>query len=384
MSESIFKLPDLGEGLVEAEIVEWHVKAGDTINIDQPLVSMETAKAVVEVPSPQSGTIAKLYGKAGDIIETDAPLVAFTQTAATTSQTQPNHPTDEGTVVGKLETTNERIEENFTYGSATATIKRPTAVAKALPAARILAKKLKVDLAQVTPSQANKVISAEDVKRYHEQLKSPETVYQPLNGIRRTMALAMVKSQQAVVPVTIFDDAVLMGWTKNTDITAGLIHAIVKACQIEPALNAWYDGQAISRCLHKHVNLGLAVDTPEGLFVPVIKEADKKDSHEQRQAIDEIKQKITKREISLQILQGATITLSNFGVYAGRYAEPIVLPPCVAIVASGKIRKEPVVVNDKIEIQKVLPLSLTFDHRAVTGGEATRFLGIMITALEKT
>ncbi len=370
----IFHLPDLGEGLAEAEIHEWYIKEGDVVKVDQPMVSMETAKAVVDVPAPQAGKIAKLYGKKGDIIQTHAPLVEFE------GEGGDDHakPKDKGTVVGSLEESTTLLDEgDMIIGAA----KKTASTVKAMPAVRALAKQLNVDLTTVTASGPQGQITTDDVKKAAGQkTKLPGNV-EPLHGVRRSMAIVMTQSHQEVVPVTIIDDADVTD-TNKADFTACLLQAIVVAAKAEPSLNAWYDGKNMERCLHSEVNIGLAMDTEEGLFVPVLKDVAKKTSQELRDAIDGFKKSVRARTVSPSDLQGATITLSNFGTIAGRYASPIIVPPMVAILGCGKLREEVRVVDGQMAIRRIAPLSLTFDHRAVTGGEATRFLGAVIKYLE--
>ncbi len=369
---SIFKLPDLGEGLPDAEINEWHIKVGDIVKTDQPLVSMETAKAVVEVPAPQDGKIIKLYGKPGDIIKTGSPLIEFESAEKRE---------DTGTVVGNIESTGQIVKENFIIGKEQQ--QSGSSRIKATPAVRALAKKLNIDLATITATGANGIITLQDVEQASQKTANNHDKQQgePLRGVRRTMAIVMAQSHAEVVPVTIYDDADIHAWRENSDITARLIQAVVAACQAEPALNTLYDGKAMQRFPQQHVNLGLAMDTPDGLFVPVIKAAENKSVQQLRETIDRFKKTVRSREIAQDDLHGATITLSNFGNFAGRYASPIIVPPTVAIIAIGKLRENVVAYNGEAVIHRVIPLSVSFDHRAVTGGEATRFLGKMMESL---
>lgn len=368
---STFLLPDLGEGLPDAEIVEWHVKIGDSVNTDQPLVSMETAKAVVEVPSPQTGKIKALHGAPGDIIKTGAPLVEFEGAAAQ----------DAGTVVGKIESTGQVENDDFIIGRqhSASNVRAP----KATPAVRALAKQLGVDLQSLHGSGHQGLITAEDVQQASQSSTQTAEGYSPLRGVRRAMVSSMMQSHQQVVPVTIFDEADIHHWTSSDDITVRLIQAICEASQVEPALNAWYDSKSVSRKLHNAVHLGLAMDTADGLFVPVIREAQELSATQLREKIENLKHTVTARTIPTEELQGATITLSNFGKFAGRFASPIIVPPMVAIIAVGRLRDALVPVNGKPEVHRLVPLSLSFDHRAVTGGEATRFLGAMLSALQR-
>ncbi|TAL62399.1 MAG: 2-oxo acid dehydrogenase subunit E2 [Legionella sp.] len=369
---NIFNLPDLGEGLPDAEIHEWFVKEGDTVTLDQPLVSMETAKAVVDVPCPQSGTIAKLFGKTGDVIKTGDPLVAFVSTTAATA--------DKGTVVGNLEESTDISEDNFTIGSAKDTQKR----VKATPAVKMLAKKLGVDLSLLHGTGDHGVITTKDVQAYADKQSQPPVGFEPLRGVRRAMLNSMMQSHAEVVPVSIFDEADIDCWKPGTDITVRLIKAIIHATKKEPALNAWFDTKHSARQCFAEVHLGLAMDNDEGLFVPVIHNAAQYADSDLRKIIDEFKQSVRDRAISPDKLKGATITLSNFGKFAGRFASPIIVPPMVSILAVGRLYQAAVVnTTGSIEAHKMLPLSLSFDHRAVTGGEATRFLGAVIESLQQ-
>lgn len=367
----IFYLPDLGEGLAEAEIHEWYIKEGDTVKVDQPMVSMETAKAVVDVPAPQAGKIIKLYGKKGDIIATHSPLVEFE------SGEEPAQK-DRGTVVGSLEESTALLNEsNVIIGSA----KKAGTTAKAMPAVRALAKQLNVNLDTITATGPQGQITADDVKKAATPHSKLTGNVEALHGVRRSMAMIMTQSHQEVVPVTISEDADVTQIT--SDFTAHLLQAMVKAAEAEPSLNAWYDGKNMERCLHKEVNIGLAMDTEEGLFVPVLKNVANKTATDLRTDIETFKKSVRSRTISPCDLQGATITLSNFGTIAGRYANPIIVPPMVAILGCGKVRDEVRVREGNMEIRRIAPLSLSFDHRAVTGGEATRFLAEVIQYLEK-
>jgi len=376
----IFNLPDLGEGLPDAEIHAWHIKEGDTVKVDQLIVSVETAKAVVDVPSPYSGKIKKLYGKAGDVIATGAPLVGFEGEEARKSH-------DKGTVAGHVEVGEVVIEEN-PMGIAMQRVTRPDADRKVLPSLRVMAHQLGIDLSQVKGTGVGGIITLQDIKKAKTQPHSLSATadtpkgYEPLRGVRRVMAQAMVQSHREVVPVTIVEDANLHQWKTKQDITGRIVRALCKACLKEPALNAWFDTASMSRQLQKQINIGLALDSVDGLFVPVIRNAGKASAKKIRETVDRFKKQISQRSIPKEDLRDPTIMLSNFGMFAGRYATPIVVPPLVAILGCGKMREAVLVVKGKVAVHKMLPLSLTFDHRAVTGGEATRFLAAFIDDLE--
>ena len=360
----IFKLPDLGEGLPDADIHEWFVSVGDVVRADAPLVSMETAKAVVEVPCPQEGTIAKLFGKLGDIIKTGEPLVAFESSVPKA---------DQGTVVGNLETATTVTEDNFIIGSAST-----NTIIKATPNIKLLAKKLGVSLSSIRGSGEHGVITREDV----EQAAGPEEGFEPLHGVRRAMQQSMFKSHQEVVAVSLFDEANIDHWPSDADITVRLVRAIASACKAEPAVNAWFDSKHCARKCFDTLNLGLAMDNDDGLFVPVIHHAETLSDQQLREQINQFKVSVADRSIPKEQLTGVTFTLSNFGKFSGRFASPIIVPPAVAILGVGRIYEGAISHQGQVKSQRLLPLSLSFDHRAVTGGEATRFLGGLIASLQ--
>ena len=370
---SIFKLPDLGEGLQDAEIVEWHVKIGDEIKLDQPLVSVETDKAVVDIPSPEAGEIHKLYGNVGDIVNVGDPLVEFSGANLETTS-QKSKVKDAGTVVGEVKESKNVISDSALHVGSVAHGLKVT------PAVRALAHRMDVDLSIITPTGPDGMISAKDVERVAKILANVGPM-ELLRGTRRTMARTMAQAHAEVVPVTVSDDADIDAWAKDEDVTVRLIRAIVSGCKAEPSLNAWYDSHAVGRRVLDKIDLGIAVDTKDGLFVPVLRDVGNRDRKYLRSSLNKMKQDVHDRKIPAEDLRGYTFTLSNFGTFGGRYADPIVVPPTVAILGAGHIRLQVVAVEDHAVVHHVLPLSLTFDHRAVTGGEATRFLARVIDDL---
>jgi 2-oxoisovalerate dehydrogenase E2 component (dihydrolipoyl transacylase) len=363
----IFKLPDLGEGLQEAEIVKWHVIVGEEVVADQPMVSVETAKAIVDIPAPYSGKIAKLYGSPGEIAHIGAPLVAF--------EGEGNAP-DTGTVVGKVE-----VGEKVVAAPAPGAVPT-TAGIKAMPAVRALARKLNVDLKMVTPTGADGLITANDVQRAAKVLADTGPI-EILRGVRRAMAQNMALANAEVASATIMDDADIDGWAAGTHVLLRLIRALVAGCRAEPSLNAWYDSEKVGRWVLQKVDIGIAVDTPDGLLVPVLRNVESRDMDDVRRGLEGLVADARARKEPPEKLRGHTITLSNYGTIAGRYASPVVVPPTVAILGAGKIAKQVIAVGDKPAVRRMLPLSLTFDHRVVTGGEAGRFLNAVIGDLQR-
>jgi 2-oxoisovalerate dehydrogenase E2 component (dihydrolipoyl transacylase) len=362
-----FILPDLGEGLEEAEIVAWHVNEGDRVVVDQPLVSVETDKAVVEVPSPFSGRIARLFGAKGDLVKVGAPLVEFAEGVED----------DTGTVVGELG----RAEKSRSVAEASAepTQARPIQV---LPAIRALAHKLDVDLNLVQATGPGGMITRVDVERAAKSLAEAGPA-EPLRGMRRAMAQRMAAAHAEVARTTVTEEADIDDWRKGDDITIRLVRAIASACQSEPSLNAWYNSQAAERRLIKRIDIGIAVDTEGGLIVPVLRNVGERDARDLRAGLDRMRADAAARSIPPEELRGATITLSNFGMIGGRFANLVIVPPQVAIVGAGRIDQRVMVHRGQAAVRRVLPLSLTFDHRVVTGGEASRFLMALKLDLEK-
>jgi pyruvate dehydrogenase E2 component (dihydrolipoamide acetyltransferase) len=364
---STFVLPDLGEGLQEAELVAWHVGAGDHVVADQPLVSVETEKAVVEVPSPQAGKIARLCAQPGDRVKVGGALVEFEEGPRA----------DTGAIVGELTSAAPSVAPEVAPGPAP-----PGPAVRAAPAVRALAQRLGVDLAQINASGPGGTVTSADVERAARAQTAAGPV-ELLAGVRRAMAVNMARSHAEVVPATVSDEADIEAWPPGADVTIRLARAVVAGCAASPGLNAWYDGRAMERRLLKQIDLGLAVDTEDGLFVPVLRDIAGRDAADLRRGIEAMKKDLRARTVPVAELRGQTITLSNFGMFAGRFAALVIVPPQVAILGAGRIAPRVVAANGKLVAHRVLPLSLTFDHRAVTGGEAARFLKAAIEELER-
>ncbi len=375
-----FLLPDLGEGLAESEIVEWHINVGDSVELDQVVLTVETAKAVVEVPAPYSGLVVSRHGEAGDVINIGALLLEIEeQPELVSSNATQTTQHDAATVVGNVSQISHQVDvDDFWIGSTHAPSTEQ--LVTALPSARLLAKKLGVELNKVKGSGPGGMITDNDI--YNEaREQSPGT--EVLKGARRTMVSTMSESHHHVAAVTITEEANLGRWSSNEDISSRLIKAVVYACKQEPALNAWFDAETMTRCVHSNVNIGIAVDSSHGLYVPVLKHADKFNKEQIRSWLDETVKGIRARKIGRESLQNATITLSNFGAIAGIFATPVVSPPQVAIVGAGRIIERLILKDDQPVSVKVMPLSITFDHRACTGGEAARFTKKLVEHLQK-
>ena len=453
MSEKkLFLLPDLGEGLPDAEIVEWHVKVGEVVKLDEPLVSMETAKAVVDVPSPFSGTVTRLAGKAGDVITTGAwlaeveldPKLPQRADAQDTGHSHghgggahkgagepvPDEPArddggattvhasdeggelkadqgaapaqdggDAGTVVGAMQSSNAvRTESAVAIGGV-----------KAMPAVRALAKKMKVDLARVRATGPDGTVTMADVKQAAAsgsaalgaapapapaapKAAAPARadaavamdVDDPVRGVRRNMIRSMSAAHAEVVPTTLMDDADLHAWAPGEDIMVRLIRGLAVAATQVPAMNSWFNGKEGTLRRHTRVDVGIAIDAPDGLFVGNLRGAERLYPQQVRAELNRIRDGVKARSLPPEDLRDYTIMLSNFGVFAGKYATPVVVPPCVAIIGAGRLHHAVVPVLGGMEAHRIMPLSLTFDHRAATGGEAARFLRALIDDLQRS
>ncbi|MDO9476797.1 MAG: 2-oxo acid dehydrogenase subunit E2, partial [Pseudohongiella sp.] len=263
-------------------------------------------------------------GKAGDLVHVGTPLLEYADA----------EDDDTGTVVGKMQTAGSAdvLDEDFVIGS---------------------------------PQRA----------------EDPHA----LKGVQRSMALNMARAYAEVVKVTLHDDVDIEAWAPGEDATMRLVRAIAAGCAAEPKLNAWFDGRKLSLRLLPHIDLGIAVDTEQGLFVPVLRNITGRSREDLRTGLDNLRAAVNARSIPAAEMTGATITLSNFGTLAGRYASPVVVPPMVAILGAGRIRREPVATKvsgqDQVAIHRVMPLSLSFDHRAASGGEAARFLAAVMKDL---
>jgi 2-oxoisovalerate dehydrogenase E2 component (dihydrolipoyl transacylase) len=377
-----FNLPDLGEGLPEAEIVSWHVTEGQRVEVDQPLLSVETAKAVVDVPSPYSGRIVRLYAKPGDTVETGKPLVDFDLPSASAAPA----PSNQGMVVGHMATRNEEFVDRAIVGSSRRSTRDRV---RAAPAVRMLAKRLGVDLSACKATGRHGLISVDDVlalANVSNKQRAPAvaglTDADRLRGPRKAMSQSMSLSRDEIAMCTIFDDADIDVWKGRDDITVRLIRAIAAGAKAEPSLNALFDPAGPARKVMEQVDLAIAVDTDGGLIVPVLRDVGAKSPQQLRAGLDDIKQRTRNRTIAPEEMRDYTFTLSNFGTLAGRYATPLVVPPTVAILGAGKLQRDVVAGQSAPEIHVRLPLSLTFDHRCITGGEACRFLAAVITDLQ--
>lgn len=382
MSIYSFNLPDLGEGLIEAQLVEWLASINDHIVEDQPLLSIETDKALVEIPSPVSGTLIAVHAKPGEIVAVGRLLAEF-DTATIV---------DSGAIVGTLATPSSLASartasvdpiarKDINKPDASSIQERPQASntsVMASPLVRARSRELGIDLNSVFATGKNGTVTLNDLDHSQNSVTKTET----LKGLRRAMFQNMTMAHQQVVLATVTGTADINHWHHTDKPLVRLVNAIVKACAEEPALNCWFDSVSHRRTLHSDVHLGIATDTSGGLLVPTLHCANTLDTGQCDDALVALQQSAKMRKLRPDQLSGQTISLSNFGSIAGQFAQMIVIPPQVAIVGAGTITETPVADGGSTAIHALLPLSVTFDHRVVSGGETARFLKALITALE--
>ncbi|MBP1742841.1 MAG: Dihydrolipoyllysine-residue acetyltransferase [Deltaproteobacteria bacterium] len=404
-----FKFPDIGEGLTEGEIVKWLVKEGDAIKEGQPLVEVETDKALAEIPSPRTGVVLKILGKEKEIIKVGQVIVVIGEKGEAVTAPPPSRPKSVG-VVGELE----EAPEEVSAVPAKPAVEKPALVSEhalATPAVRALAKELGVDVNKVAGTGPEGRVLEKDVRQAVEAKpaepeKKPAKVKKydfygyvdriPLRGVRRSIAKAMVKSKYTAPHVTTMDEADVTDlWALRSKekekaekrgikltILPFIMKSVIAGLVEHPYLNATLDDESEEVILKKYYNIGVAMDTPEGLMVPVVKNAKDKSIFQLAEELTQLAEKARNRTIDLADLKGGSFTISNYGAVGGLQGTPIINHPEVAILGVGKIKELPVVREGKIEIRKIIFLSLSFDHRVIDGAEAVRFLNTVIERLE--
>ncbi len=415
-----FKLPDVGEGLTEGELLAWLVKEGDSVTEGQSLARIETDKAVVEIPAPRAGVILQLKFSEGAVIQVGEVFVIIgepEEKAAAVSEKIPATAPQVGVgVVGVLE---EAPPEPTPM---------PARAVLATPVVRKLAKDLGVDLNTVagsgpegrileadvqqasgaaqpaaipdSPPQEPEKTAAVGPKAPAKKIKKYDFYgyieHVPFKGIRKTAARNVGRSQRTTVTVTATDEAdvtELQGLKARTlpkaqahqvhlTLLPFVIRAVVAALKDHPYLNATLDEEAEDIILKKYYNIGIATDTSEGLLVPVIKNAGDKSIFELAQEIQSLAAKARDRSIDLADMQGGSFTITNYGAIRGIFGTPIINYPEVAILGIGRLQELPRVRSGNIAIRQILPISLSFDHRVVDGGQAARFLQQFIGYVE--
>jgi len=417
-----FKFPDVGEGITEGEIVKWLVKEGEDVKEDQNIVQVETDKAVVDLPSPKKGKILKINFKEGENIKVGEALCviggAGDKVVVSKKKEIKKEPIkksvgkkkDSFGVVGELEASGEDYETSEMGQSETMIGSSQTKKVLASPIVRKLAREMKIDLSKIKGSGNGGIILKSDlgvkkkktiekpaqqkilVKKKYDEYGYLERI--PLKGIRKTIAKNMVISHTETAPVTAMEDIdVSKLWNlrskekkilekKGIDLTflPFIIKASIAALKENPLLNSSIEGDEI--IIKKYFNIGVAVETEVGLMVPVVKIAEDKTIIQLAKEIKELAVKSRSRKIDLMDLKGSTFTITNYGSIGGNYGTPIINPGEAAILGLGRIFDRAILENKKIRNAKILPISLTFDHRILDGAQAARFLESLKLFLE--
>ena len=424
MSISRFPLPDVGEGLTEAEIVTWKVKVGDQVTVNQTICEIETAKSLVELPCPFEGEVTELLAQEGDTVEVGTAIIAVRTSGGPVIDApiaEADAEADTGaeykipTLVGYGEAGEAKSRRKRAVSVAPVATSIPVSMVMAAaasdtvlakPPIRKLAKELGVDLSALTGTGSHGEITREDViggasqASVFKNLTTPQVPTEreeriPVKGVRKAIATAMVKSAFTAPHVSIFvdvDATRTMEYVKRLKssvdfagikVTPLLImaKAMIWAVRRNRMVNStWTDEEII---VHNFVNLGIAAATPRGLIVPNIKDADAMSMIELAQAIEQLAATAREGKTSQEEMKDGTITITNIGVFGVDTGTPILNPGEVGIVALGSIRKKPWVVDDEIVVRQITTIGATFDHRVVDGDVASRFVQDVASVIEE-
>jgi 2-oxoisovalerate dehydrogenase E2 component (dihydrolipoyl transacylase) len=394
-----FLLPDLGEGLEDAEVVTWHVAEGDRVELNQPLVEVNTAKALVEIPSPWEGVVEKLYAADGDVVKVGEPLVSIRlEDGAPAEEPKPKR---RAVLVGYGV---EEEEEEEVLGESTRAKTREAGGPGPVPASppvRRLAKELGVDLAAVHGSGPGGRVTREDVTAAANAQPAPterpregdvgERI--PVKGIRRMIAEKMSRSAREIPHVTTFltiDASSLQAFRADLEKETGrrlsplpiVVRALAEVCRDHPKLNARFSAEDSVIELIRPIHVGIATDTPNGLLVPVVHDADGKGLLDLAEEIAQLSETARAGTARVDDMTGGTITVTNVGTFGAEFGTPIINHPEVAILALGVIEPRALVFEDRVEARPAATLSLSFDHRVLDGAEAGRALQAVKELLE--
>jgi pyruvate dehydrogenase E2 component (dihydrolipoamide acetyltransferase) len=415
----VFNFPDLGEGLEEGTILEWYVKDGDKVKVGDPLVQMETDKVVADIPSPKNGVIIALHGKPGDVIQVGAPLAEIEvegsghvstavkedpQDAATQATVEPiAEGEDAAAVVGTMEVAgNDGLLAASNEGASSLKgPSEPQRKALATPVARALAKEMGIDINRVPGSGPSGRVKREDILQFGSgfvtqptptgttENHAPEDVtYLPLTQIRKTIARNMLHAKHNAAHMSVFEEveisalkAVIARYKpiyadKGVKLTylPFIVKAVAQALKHHPQLNSQIDAENNRMIVRNRRHIAIAVDAPDGLVVPVIRDADRISIFEIATQIGTLAEKARNRKLTLEEMKEGSFSITSFGSIGGIFATPVINYPQAGILGIGRIMKTPIVKEDEIVVGNIMPLSLTVDHRIVDGGETTRFL----------
>jgi pyruvate dehydrogenase E2 component (dihydrolipoamide acetyltransferase) len=406
----IFKFPDIGEGLTEGIVIEWYVDKGTAVKVGQPLVKMETDKVVTDIPSPREGVIAARYGKVGETVHVGETLVEIeiageAGAEARAPETEMVEETGAG-VVGTIE-----VASNNAYLPASDEGREVKPAAEqgaarkvlATPVARALARDMNIDINLVKGTGPAGRVMKSDIQSFHATAASAKAApalgvtaqaagelveIKPMSQIRKSIAKNMLRSKQSTAHMTLFEEPEVSALIaararyreeyKKEDINLTylpfVIKAVAAALKRHRDLNAEMDFEKGNIIYKNYYNIGIAVSTPDGLVVPVIRNADQLSIRELSKAVAEIAVKSRDRKLTLDDMKDGTFTITNYGALGGWYGVPVINYPQAGIIGIGRISQKPVVVNGEIKVGNVMPLSLSVDHRLIDGAEATEFL----------
>ena len=414
----IFKFPDIGEGLEEGTIVEWHVEKGQRVKMGDSLVTMETDKVVTAIPSPRDGVIAAKFGKVGETIHVGSALVEIDIAgvegeAAVEEAAKTEAVNEEGAgVVGTLEVAgNNAVLSASKEGveTSSATLSRSQKVL-ATPVARALAKDSGLDinnvkgtgpagrvtkddiLRELSDSSKSKISSKNSPVNDKAVLTEPLVEIEPLSQIRKTIAKNMIQSKHNAAHMTVFEEVEISELDKvrkrykevysQSGVKLTYLAFIIKATALSlkkfRALNAEMDMERGNMIYKKYYNIGIAIDTAKGLVVPVIRNADKLTIKEIALGIQNFSDKAKDGKLTLDDMKDGTFTITSYGSIGGLFAVPVINYPQAGILGIGRIDKKPVVKGENVVPGLVLPLSLSVDHRIADGGETARFINTIM------
>lgn len=422
----IFEFPDIGEGISEGKILKWYIEKGQQIDVGDPVVQMETDKVVADIPSPKSGTVVARFGKEGDVINVDDPLVEIEiegvtgEDARDVAREKPKPRTREAVeeesygVVGTLEVAGDAAhlpasEEGVPAGEpGEAEFVRQRRVL-ATPVARAMARELGVDIHRVEGSGPGGRVTKDDISRYRDSLhearpreraavpagEAERVVIEPLTQIRKTIARNMIQSKHNAAHMTVIDEVEISALMAARDryrqefegqgvkltYLPFVLKAVVAGLKRHRSLNSTMDLENDRMIYKRYYNIGIAVDTPEGLVVPVIRDVDRLSMLELARALGDIAERARERKLTMEDMKDGTFTVTNYGAIGGLFGVPVINYPQAAILGIGRIVQKPVVTDGQVTAGNVLPLSLSVDHRIVDGGDSTRFLADVMRCL---
>ncbi len=400
-----FLMPEIAESVVEGEVSKWLVKEGDEVKKEQPLVEVITDKVTVEVPSPFEGKILKLLVKEGDVVKVHQPILVYSEGDEELEEVEV--PSKSAEVEVKEEVKEEEIKEEQIVEVSQRRV-------LAAPAVRRLAREMGIDLSKVKGTGPKGRIRKVDLLRYAEEVKVEKPVEEkkveipkevvieeevkriPLRGVRRSIAEHLRKSKDRAVHAFHAEDMDftnlmnllerLKPLANEEGIKLSIFHlfakSVISALKKFPEFNGNVDDEKGEIVLYKNINLSVAVDTPDGLKVPVVKNADRKSLIELAREIKELAEKARNNTLSLDDVKGGTFCITNIGSIGGVFAYPVINYPEIAIIALPRPRKMPVFVGDKVEARYIATIVITFDHRAVDGAHAARFLNYLKSLVE--